>query len=33
VVSGWALLRLQPASLTLEQVYMHLTEDNSIASP
>lgn len=31
VEAGWALLRLQPASLTLEQVYMQLTEDNSSA--
>ena len=33
VESRWALLRLQPASLTLEQVYMQLTKDNAIVSP
>ena len=31
VGGGWALLRLQPASLTLEQVYIQLTEDDSNA--
>jgi ABC-2 type transport system ATP-binding protein len=31
VDGGWGLLRLQPASLTLEQVYMQLTEETSIA--